>query len=333
MSLVIYDQRIEVHFLDTCIGGGQLGHGDDHIRCLRCRDGCRKARLIIIHDRAAALIAHFDSLRHNGADAIQHGGRLFARMLARFAWMLPRTQRPIAQLGQVAAVKDEIGLGIEVVDVVDRAEQLAELSGYSWFPGTLRIENTTDAVDAMVKVMAPYIGNTMARSATEAHCQKLGIDGTTVSREQVEALLAKLGGDAGVRKVGDVFARELAALGFETRWVDQRAEVGAGHVLGGPERLGDLGRASAVGDERQLGPGWRPGRLAIRSRPWLSSFRSLPSRFMTNRWGVCDFVRNEVNATRLPSGDQAGSKSPPGAVGNCLRPVPSMLTNHKPAPS
>jgi len=53
---------------------------------------------------------------------------------------------------------------------------------------------TTEAVDAMVKVMAPYIGDTMARSATEAHCQKLGIAGATVSHEQVEALLAKLGG-------------------------------------------------------------------------------------------------------------------------------------------
>jgi glutamate carboxypeptidase len=37
---------------------------------------------------------------------------------------------------------------------------------------------------------------------------------------------------AGVRKVGDVFARELAVLGFETRWVDQRAEVGrSGHLV------------------------------------------------------------------------------------------------------
>jgi len=54
--------------------------------------------------------------------------------------------------------------------------------------------NTTDALDAMVKVMAPYIGDTMARSATEAHCQKLGIAGATMSAEQVDALLAKLGG-------------------------------------------------------------------------------------------------------------------------------------------
>jgi glutamate carboxypeptidase len=37
---------------------------------------------------------------------------------------------------------------------------------------------------------------------------------------------------AGVRKVGDVFARELAALGFETRWVDEPAEVArAGHLV------------------------------------------------------------------------------------------------------
>ncbi len=54
--------------------------------------------------------------------------------------------------------------------------------------------NTTEAVETMVKVMAPYIVDTMARSATEAHCQKLGIAGATVSREQVESLLAKLGG-------------------------------------------------------------------------------------------------------------------------------------------
>ena len=37
---------------------------------------------------------------------------------------------------------------------------------------------------------------------------------------------------AGVRRVGEVYARELAALGFETRWVDLPAEVGrAGHLV------------------------------------------------------------------------------------------------------
>jgi hypothetical protein len=52
---------------------------------------------------------------------------------------------------------------------------------------------TSEAVELMVKTMAPYIGDTMARSATEAHCQKLGI-ASTMSRDQLDALLAKLGG-------------------------------------------------------------------------------------------------------------------------------------------
>jgi hypothetical protein len=54
---------------------------------------------------------------------------------------------------------------------------------------------TSQTVDVMVKVLAPHIGDTMARSATEAHCQKLGIaaDGR-VSPEQLEALLGKIGG-------------------------------------------------------------------------------------------------------------------------------------------
>lgn len=52
---------------------------------------------------------------------------------------------------------------------------------------------TAEAVDAMVRVVAPYIGNTMARSAIEAHCQKLGIAGPTVSPDQIDALLGKLG--------------------------------------------------------------------------------------------------------------------------------------------
>ena len=52
-----------------------------------------------------------------------------------------------------------------------------------------------ETVDSVVSVLGPYIGETMARSATEAHCQKLGItDGVSVSPEQLESLLGKLGG-------------------------------------------------------------------------------------------------------------------------------------------
>lgn len=54
---------------------------------------------------------------------------------------------------------------------------------------------TTETVDAVVRVLGPYIGDTMARSATEAHCQKLGIAAASaVSPDQLDALLGKLGG-------------------------------------------------------------------------------------------------------------------------------------------
>jgi len=80
---------------------------------------------------------------------------------------------------------------------------------------------TSEAVDAMVKVMAPYIGDTMARSAIEAHCQKLGI-AATVSRDQAEALLAKLGGGLNIflgrDKSASVIAEARSALaGLEAR--------------------------------------------------------------------------------------------------------------------
>lgn len=46
---------------------------------------------------------------------------------------------------------------------------------------------------------------------------------------------------AGVRKAGEVYARELRKLGFSTRWVDLPAEVGrAGHLVA--ERRGGKGR-------------------------------------------------------------------------------------------
>ena len=52
---------------------------------------------------------------------------------------------------------------------------------------------TSEAVQVIVGVMTPYIGDTMARSATEAHCQKLGIPtDSRLSPEQLESLLGKL---------------------------------------------------------------------------------------------------------------------------------------------
>jgi hypothetical protein len=50
-----------------------------------------------------------------------------------------------------------------------------------------------EVLDAIRLVLAPYVGNLMARSAAVAHCRDLGIAGDLISREQVDALLERLG--------------------------------------------------------------------------------------------------------------------------------------------
>ena len=75
---------------------------------------------------------------------------------------------------------------------------------------------TSEVVEVVVKVMAPYIGDTMARSATEAHCRKLGITGAAVSHDQLEVLLGKLAGGLNIflgrDKAGSVVAEARQAL-------------------------------------------------------------------------------------------------------------------------
>ena len=53
--------------------------------------------------------------------------------------------------------------------------------------------NTSDVVQTIVRVVAPYLGETMARSAAQAHCQKLGISGDQMQPSQAEALIGKVG--------------------------------------------------------------------------------------------------------------------------------------------
>ncbi len=52
---------------------------------------------------------------------------------------------------------------------------------------------THDAVDVIINAMSPYTGEFMARSATQAHCKSLGLNGDMISKEQLGALLGKLG--------------------------------------------------------------------------------------------------------------------------------------------
>lgn len=51
---------------------------------------------------------------------------------------------------------------------------------------------TADALQAISRAMAPYVGDTMARAATLAHCRKLGIVEPSVEATELEALLQRL---------------------------------------------------------------------------------------------------------------------------------------------
>jgi len=65
------------------------------------------------------------------------------------------------------------------------------------------------AIEVIVDVMAPYIGDTMARSAAHAHCRKLGIV-DTVSPTDLDALLSRLGSGLNVFLGRDRSAAVLA---------------------------------------------------------------------------------------------------------------------------
>jgi hypothetical protein len=51
---------------------------------------------------------------------------------------------------------------------------------------------TRDVLTTIVRVVSPYLGETMARSAAQAHCQKLGIDAERMQAADVEALITRM---------------------------------------------------------------------------------------------------------------------------------------------
>jgi len=48
------------------------------------------------------------------------------------------------------------------------------------------------SLETIVAVVAPYLGETMARASVSAHCRKLGINHGQASGPQIEALIEKL---------------------------------------------------------------------------------------------------------------------------------------------
>jgi len=71
---------------------------------------------------------------------------------------------------------------------------------------------TSETVQVVAQVLGPYIGETMARSATEAHCAKLGITDGSISSEQTEALLGKLAGGLNIFLGRDKAAAAIAEV-------------------------------------------------------------------------------------------------------------------------
>lgn len=71
--------------------------------------------------------------------------------------------------------------------------------------------STDQALLTIVRVVGPYVGETMARSAAAAHCQKLGIAGE-IGGEQLEALVTRLGSGLNIFLGRDKSARVVAEL-------------------------------------------------------------------------------------------------------------------------
>jgi len=73
------------------------------------------------------------------------------------------------------------------------------------------------ATKTIEEVITPYIGATMARASTEAHCRKLGLKEASLSAQEVGALLEQL--ERGLRvfvgpeKTGQMIRQIEARLG------------------------------------------------------------------------------------------------------------------------
>lgn len=82
--------------------------------------------------------------------------------------------------------------------------------------------DTSEAVQVIVEILGPHIGDTMARSATEAHREKLGIAGGSISPEQLEALLGKLSGGLNIFLGRDKAAAAVAEVRRALRAKEER---------------------------------------------------------------------------------------------------------------
>jgi hypothetical protein len=55
------------------------------------------------------------------------------------------------------------------------------------------VMSTPEVLESIHGVLSPYVGKLMAKAAAGAHCKELGVAANVITREQVEALIGKLG--------------------------------------------------------------------------------------------------------------------------------------------
>lgn len=72
--------------------------------------------------------------------------------------------------------------------------------------------STPDVVSAIAGAIAPYLGETMALSATEAHRAKLGLDASALEPAQVEVLVQRVGLGLNIFVGRDKTAEVVAAM-------------------------------------------------------------------------------------------------------------------------
>ncbi len=73
---------------------------------------------------------------------------------------------------------------------------------------------TADALQTIIEAVAPYVGDTMARASTLAHCRRLGIGEPSVEATDLEKLLQGLSNGLNVF-IGRARSAEAVRIAWE----------------------------------------------------------------------------------------------------------------------
>jgi hypothetical protein len=76
---------------------------------------------------------------------------------------------------------------------------------------------TSEVLETIQRIVSPVLGENMARSAAQAHCRGLGVNGDQMNADQVAALIDRMGKGLNVfvgrEKAGALVSELQRALG------------------------------------------------------------------------------------------------------------------------